>query len=208
MLYSEKYNLLFIAVPKTGTTSFTSTLSETLETERNVVCVNGSSFVCGEHDTLLQIAERVVWDSVKNMTVVGAVRNPWDRLVSSYHFYRNGRVFKLVSAGKQKNLKAIINVIAARFLPFSIWLRLYRTKSCLSYLVDTKGDLAVNYVLRLEAFSEDIRSLCEKIGIPETELTHQNKSSRSNYQSYYTDSTRKLVERMFKDDIETFGYRF
>jgi hypothetical protein len=102
MLYSEKYNLLFIAVPKTGTTSFTSALGEVIESRRNVVIVDGVEVPCGEHDSLADVAARVGWDKVTEMTVVGAVRNPWDRLVSSYHFYRNGRVVSRVFQGSRR----------------------------------------------------------------------------------------------------------
>lgn len=208
MLYSEKYKLLFVAVPKTGTTSFTRALSGVLKARRNVVTINEQEFLCGEHDSIAQIAAKIGWDEVYKMTVVCAARNPWDRLVSSYHFYKNGRVSALVMQGKRRNPKAILNVVAAKLLPFSIWLWLYRTKSCYSYMVNEANEMQADFVMRMEELSEDVDKLCHDLGISGVQLSHENMSKRDKYRTYYKKSTRKLVERRFKDDIKTFNYTF
>jgi len=208
MLYSEKFNLLFIAVPKTGTTSFTSALGDVIESRRNAIVVDGVEVHCGEHDSLADIASRIGWDKIQSMIVVGAVRNPWDRLVSSYHFYRNGRVASRVFKGKQTNPMAILNVIAAKLLPFPLWLRLYRTHTCYHYLQAPSGGLHVDYLLHLESFEEDVSKLCEVLNLKPVEVHHQNKSSRNDYREYYTEATRKHVAHRFADDVKAFNYIF
>lgn len=208
MLYSPKYNLLFVAVPKTGTTSFTRALGNVLEARRNVLDADGADLEFGEHDPLSVVASKSGWERVDGMMVVGAVRNPWDRLVSSYHFYRNGRVAGLVLRGKQRSPMAILNVIAAKLMPFSIWVRFYRTKSCYSYLSDKDGRLRANFVMRMETLGDDVKALCDRLGIERVELSHDNQSSRSGYRTYYSDTTRKLVEHRFQDDVRAFDYSF
>lgn len=208
MLYSKKYNLLFVAVPKTGTTSFTSALGDVLESERNIVTVGEAKVRCGEHDTLAEIAEKVGWDAVRNMVVVAAVRNPWDRLVSSYHFYRSGRVTKLVLSGKQRNPMAILNVLAARLLPFTIWVRLYRTKTCSCYLKDSEGALRIDHLLRLEYFEQDVAELCKALGLAPVALQQKNRSPRTHYREYYTPASQRLVAQRFSEDVEAFDYTY
>lgn len=208
MLYSKKYNLLFVAVPKTGTTTFTSALGEVLEAERNVVRFDETGIRCGEHDSLSDIADHVGWDRVKGMTIVGAVRNPWDRLVSSYHFYRNGRVVTRVLQGKQRSVMAILNVIAAKLLPFSLWLRIYRTETCHSYFRDPSGEFRADHLLHLETFDEDVAKLLEVLGLPAVELQKQNESSRTHYRDYYSDRAQEIVARRFAEDVAAFNYSF
>lgn len=208
MLYSKKYNLLFVAVPKTGTTSFTSALGAMLDAERNLVCVDGADIRCGEHDSLAGIIDRVGWNRVKDMTIVGAVRNPWDRLVSSYHFYRNGRVVSRILRGEQRKLMAILNVIAAKVLPFSLWIRFYRTKTCYSYLKDQSGELRVDHLLHLETFKEDVAKLSKVLSLPSVELPEHNKSLRTHYRDYYSVRTQRLVAKKFAEDVTAFDYSF
>ena len=39
-------------------------------------------------------------------------------------------------------------------------------------------------------------------------LPHKHKSNRKPYQEYYDEESKALVEELFKEDIETFGYKF
>lgn len=173
-----------------------------------MIIVNGVEIKCGEHDTLKQIAASVGWEYIKEMKVVATVRNPWDRLVSSYHFYRNGRVVERIFKGKQRNPMAILNVFAAKVLPFSLWVRLYRSKSCLDYLKSPEGNLRVDYLLRLENFEEDVESFRTNLGLPKVLLEEKNKSQRQHYCDYYNASTKKIVEYRYADDIAAFKYNF
>lgn len=208
MVYSEKYKLLFVSVPKTGTTSLTAALVERLEGRRNQICKEGEWLDIGEHWTLAQIAEVVGWDFLEKVYVVGGVRNPWDRLVSSYNFYKNGRAARLVASGKQRNPITVLNVMLAKLLPFNLWLRLYRTGTCFSYLCDASGELRADFVLRVECMNEDVEGLCKKINLTPFEPSVSNASKHKPYREYYTPSSQEVVFQRFRSDVENFNYKF
>jgi hypothetical protein len=208
MVYSGKHKLLFVSVPKTGTTSLTASLVERLEGRRNQVPKGDGWVAVGEHWTLAQIAEVVGWDALNDVHIVGGVRNPWDRLVSSYNFYKNGRVAKLVLAGKRRNPKAVLNVFMAKLLPFECWLRLYRTDPCFEYLSDVDGNLRADTVIHIETMNEDVEALCQKLGVTSFEPEVVNASTRKPYKEYYSGKSQKLIARRFVEDIEHFNYNF
>ena len=208
MVYSEKYKLLFVSVPKTGTTSLTASLVERLDGRRNQVFKGNTWLSVGEHWTLAQIAEVVGWELLEDVHIVGGVRNPWDRLVSSYNFYKNGRASKLVLSGKQRNSMAVFNVIMAKLLPFEIWLRFYRTGNCFDYLCDSSGKLRADTVIRIENMNDDVEALCQKLGVDSFEPAVANASTRKPYREYYSSKAQNMVAGRFRADLENFDYEF
>jgi hypothetical protein len=208
MIYSEKYKVLFISVPKTGTTSLTAPLMETLAGHRNLVrSESGDLLPVGEHWTLLQIAELVGWRQLEGYTIVGGVRNPWDRVVSAYNFYNNGRVVKRIMSGERRNIKALFKVFLAKLLPFSVWLSFYKTLDCYAYLCDASGELRAE-IIQIENMNDDVAEICKKIGIKPFTPGKENVSSRKRYADYFNPRTRELVRRRCIKDVEAFDYRY
>lgn len=163
---------------------------------------------CGEHDSLIEIAEKVGWGALEDLRIIGGSRNPWDRTVSAYHFYKNGRVARKVKTGKRRSFRAVTNVLAANLLPFKIWIYFYKPRSCRSYLVNRSRDLMASKVIRLESFQDDVGRLLDELNLSSVEMVKTNESERSDYRRYFNGRTRNLVARRFKDDIEAFGYEF
>jgi hypothetical protein len=79
--------------------------------------------------------------------------------------------------------------------------------SQLKWIVNKKGKILVDFIGRFERLKEDFQHVCEQIGI-QKKLPHKNQSRRSVYQTYYSNSSRKLVEQKSKKEIEKFGYVF
>lgn len=208
MIYSEKNNVLFVSVPKTGTTSLTSPLLKCLEGRRNEVRkANGTWAKVGEHFTLCEIAARVGWDALEGTLIIGGVRNPWDRVASAYNFYRNGRVVQRVKVGKQRNYKAVVNVLLAKALPFSLWVYLYRTRCCYHYLCDESGELVAK-IIHLENMANDLSKVLDSMGVASFTPGKENASTRKPYNNYYNKRTRALIEKRFSKDIDAFGYKY
>ena len=67
----------------------------------------------------------------------------------------------------------------------------------------------MNFVGRFETIEADFEKVCLEINVSAS-LPKLNVSNKNNepYQSFYTDTTRELVEQAFKPDIELFGYEF
>jgi hypothetical protein len=126
------------------------------------------------------------------------VRNPFERAVSLYNWhYRKAdtrpsfsQMLCLIEAGAAE--KERIN--------WKSW-QLY-----------TKNDeVVVDFVGRQERLSEDLRTVCDQIGLPFDErfLTRAKANPRRpDIRSYYKPGDRERVERLFGAEIEHFKYRF
>lgn len=141
------------------------------------------------------------------------VRNPWARIVSEYKYrdYHKNMSFKdFVKRGlpDKNNYTDAYRHIIPQY----------------DYLYDHEGKLLVDFVGRFEQLQLDFDHVGSMLGFTETTLPHVNSSvkkklldkvnifkkskKRTKYTDYYDSESRKIVERMYLKDIETFGYRF
>lgn len=79
-------------------------------------------------------------------------------------------------------------------------------------LSDLDGNLMVTKVMRFETMLEDwddVRTeIASRTGVMLDALPHLNKAKRLDYREYYDDQARDTVGRIFRQDIEAFGYTF
>jgi len=118
------------------------------------------------------------------------VRNPWDRMVSSYHYQKhNCRSFK--------EYVQQIDVTARMLRPQS------------DFLVDASGKLLIDFLGRFEHLEADFQAICSKLGLEQASLPKRNMTARrSAYHSYYDAESRSIVAELYKEDTERFDYRF
>jgi len=70
------------------------------------------------------------------------------------------------------------------------------------------GGFIVDHILRFENIQEDWAKLAQVLGVDE-ELPRLNKGvPRKPFQEYYTDESKEIVSRLYKEDLEIFGYGF
>ncbi len=132
------------------------------------------------------------------------VRNPWDKVVSHYHYRVQTNQTGLGDAS----------------LGFGDWVRAaYRDRDPRYYdqprmfmpqwewISDREGRRMVDFVGRFESLSDDFATLCEHLGI-RARLPHLKASKRKAYAAYYEPETRTIVGEAFEVDLEHFGYEF
>lgn len=132
------------------------------------------------------------------------VRNPWDRLVSLYH-YLKAHMANAAVREAQPDMAALID----RASDFTAFVSLSQVigNDLSKLLLDERGSLLVDFVGRFERMEEDLAHVSRRIGVS-LALPRLNGSVHGNYREYYTSATRALVAKRYALDIETFGYTF
>jgi hypothetical protein len=74
--------------------------------------------------------------------------------------------------------------------------------------LSVNGEIAVDFVARVENIEEDFQRILKKLGLPPSQMPHRNRKLHWHYSSYYDQATRELVGEYYARDIEAFGYRF
>ena len=139
------------------------------------------------------------------------VRNPWDRMVSFYHYQLQNR-WRSFPTLKSRARSGKDDISFDEFI--KTWMSKknrgtsLNTHSCYSWLTDFEGNLAVDFVGRFENFQQDFDFVCDKINFPRQPLLHENKSNHDHYTEYYNEETIQIVAERFAEDVEHFGYEF
>lgn len=202
-LYSElpnKRKLVFIHINKTGGTSLRTALGLPEEDKWR------GHF--RKHYRYYELVKILPPSVLNESTIATIVRNPWDRLVSLFHYRK--------WLDESRGLEAAALDVYSSFPHWfnSLWqegkFSLPNFKPQVSWLCDDQGQECVDFIGKFEHLEQDTHRLCQLLGIsPPPILPHLIKSTRNpDYRSYYTPELREKVEHIYEVDIERFDYHF
>ena len=214
MIISPGRGYIFVHIPKTGGTSMALALEARAQRDDILIgdtpkAVKRRGRLKGltakgrlwKHATLADIDGILTPTEIGEMLCFCLVRNPWDRMVSYYHWLR-------VQSFDHPAVKL------AKALEFDAFLAHDFTRATLQawpygrYMQDATGRQVDALYLRLEHLAQDMAPLVHHLGF-QPELPHINRSDRSaDYRGYYTDQTRTIVAQICAEDIARFGYTF
>jgi hypothetical protein len=156
----------------------------------------------------------ILGSGIKEYLSFGSVRNPWDRTVSLYHGIQSldqSNIDRIKSAFGVHNfetdsfeglcllLEELFNRGEKHFMfiqPQTEWF---------------VGDFKPNFILRFENLQRDFEDmiLSHDIKHISSKLLHVNSSSnRQDFRSYYNSKTKKIIEKIFEKDVDTFKYLY
>ena len=154
-----------------------------------------------KHATLADLDGLVRPEELDDLFIFTLVRNPWDRMVSYYHWLR-AQSFEHAAVGLAKERCFEDFVLDPQIL--ASW----KATPARHYVSDLSGTDRGNLYIRLEAFAEDAQPLWDHLGF-ELDLPKSNASERdADYSDYYSPQTRDAVARAGAEDIARFGYEF
>ncbi|MBE9061363.1 sulfotransferase family 2 domain-containing protein [cf. Phormidesmis sp. LEGE 11477] len=137
------------------------------------------------------------------------VRNPWDRLVSAYHFLKDGGLTSRDAKWARQELgdfdsfdKFVHNWLNEE----NIW-KYYHFQPQSYYICNHHDKLNLNFIGFFENIDEDFDYVTNKLN-KRCDLKKINTSSQKNYQDYYDDITEQIVADVYAEDIEMLGYDF
>lgn len=127
------------------------------------------------------------------------VRNPWDRMVSYYHWLR-------VQTFDHPAVQAAQAQDFAGFLRDPSLQASVRQHSYASYVMDAGGRERCDLFARLE-HPEDLEPLCKHLEF-QLSIPHVNQSEREvDWRIYYDAESFEIVREIASADIERFGYQ-
>lgn len=126
------------------------------------------------------------------------VRNPWDRLVSYYHWLREQRF----------EHPAVALAKSTRFNAFIYDPMIVATLQRSHYSTYMTGAPSPHYI-RLEHLDEDLEPLWTHLGFSLSPIERTNASPRAqDYRDYYSDQDSAHVGQVFAADIAQFEYNY
>jgi hypothetical protein len=215
MIISHGRRYIFIHPPKTGGTSFALALEgramkddimlgDTPKARRRRHRVKDVKTTgrLWKHSTLRDIYGLVSQDQIDNYFVVSLVRNPWDRLVSYYHWLKMQK-FDHPVVGLAQNLNF------SDFLDHSVVTQSFQTGTYGSYVTDATGQERCDLFIRIEHLRENLIPFEEHLGFSLGDIAHDNRSDRdADYRRYYSSQDVDHVAQICAQDIARFGYSF
>jgi len=191
----DYYKCIFVHLPKTGGISVSHGLW---------------GHLTGVHKSMEDYSRIFSDETFNTYYKFTFVRNPWDRLVSAYTFLKAGGLHAKDAKWAEKHLSGLDT-----FEDFVLnWLNSENIQKGIhlipqSDFLKIDGQMRMDFIGRFENLQADFDIVKHRIGLPDADLPHKNKSARKDYKSYYTnDSVIEKVAEVYAEDIELLQYSF
>ena len=210
--------IIYVHIPKTGGTSIRKLLvnlknNDVLNNDKKKYYYSEElkrrkiSSIHGKARDYLEFIEQDLWSKSLKFA---SVRNPWDLMVSSYHWWlQNGNKFD-----RLKNMYLDISKMNfEEYLKSSYGANMIN--ECVGniedWFLDKDKNLILDGLVRLEHFENDFLKLIQKSNkkiYNFSDLPKENVTKRKEYQFYYNNHTSLLIEERFKFLIDYCGYKY
>lgn len=214
MIISPERRYIFVHIPKTGGTALAQALESRAAREDILI---GDTPKARKRKARAQAlpARGRIWKHMRLADLDGAlsgeeiadhfcftmVRNPWDRVVSYYHWLK-AQTFDHPAVALSRTLDF------ADFLAHPVQQTAFASDGAADYMRDAAGTDRGDLFIRLEHFEADAAPLWHHLGFSLI-LPKVNASRRErDYRSYYSADSAERVRALFQQDIERFGYAF
>jgi len=195
--WARRHGVVFIHIPKNAGTSVYSTFG--MDVPANTHCPVAGVLA-------------VDADAFRAAYSFGFVRNPWDRIVSAFHYLKHKPISEDDKRWAAENLTEfetfeafIAGMEKSSFRNRVLMWRHFKPQW--HFLSDWSGKDAVSFIGRFESLEADIATIGAAIGIT-PELTRENVTKTADYSTYFTPAARDLVARIYAEDIARYGYAY
>lgn len=214
MIVSRGRGYIFVHVPKTGGTAMALALEDRAKADDILIgdtpkAIKRRGKVKGvqtagrlwKHSTLADAEGLITRDEMETLFTFTLVRNPWDRMISYYHWLKTQTFdHPAVALAKAKGFSNFLNAPLTKAT--------FQKTTYASYLTDGAGQEHADLYIRLEHLAEDIAPLVSHLGFtPEVPIANASARPRD-WRGFYTDADAELLANLCAPDIARFGYGF
>ena len=190
--YADRNQCIFIHIPKTAGTSIARALFH-------------------------QVSRHMPWYEYKNANAgkfrkyfkFAFVRNPWDRLVSTYFFLKKGGMNELDRKWAADNIdryRGFEEFVQDWLTESNIWSWVH-FKPQYYFICDAQLNLQMDFIGRYENLESDFETVAARLHLQST-LQPAYPGQHRHYTSYYNHRTCDIVSRVYQKDIELFNYKY
>lgn len=194
MLYSEKLDLAFVHIPKTGGISYRAFL------RKNFPDMKDMPELPGPHHTVSELFQTLRKRGRKpsEVTILTLIRHPFAQVASQYRFWRSDSL----SAADA----ALPHVRGARQMSFEEFVRNWIRKDLFAKMLFVRGKLPANvHCVRLENVRQDTERILNAVyGLHViARIPHLNRSPEYCHSELYTSSIEARVRKTYKWYFQT-----
>ena len=191
IIYTPQLKCVFLHIPKAAGSSITKTLAKYLGKSREVYRPPKYKFLTAN------MLHHILGKSLDQYFVFTVVRNPWDRVVSFYHYKQQIR---------QPPNDLPLDVT------FEQWIRSnghYELPHQYHQLIDHSGKIhpRIDFMGRLENINNDWKEICKGLNI-DIPLIHDKQSKHTHYRDYYTPKIKGIIDNYYDVDIRLLNYDY
>ena len=182
--------LLFIHIPKTGGKSVIRVLTK----QGGILSIINGKFL-PPYSTVIE-AQNSLAGEFNRLFSFCFVRNPWDWFVSKYEY---------VIQSKAHNLKDYFIELG-----FKRYIQTHEGGPSQQMKFFCKnGEPQVTYVGRFESLGTELLHVLNLNGLDANiKIPHIGATKRRPYKEYYDEETKQIIEKVERDIINRFGYKF
>ncbi|MGH8446591.1 MAG: sulfotransferase family 2 domain-containing protein [Solimonas sp.] len=192
----DRWQAIFVHVPKCGGTSVLQAVFGDDQRSHYTVAGYQKIFAPREYGSYFKFA---------------AVRNPWARLVSAWHYLHTDACRRTDGEWVARHLtphrsfddfvrRGLRQPEIARHMHF----RPQHEYLCLP----GQRQPLVDQLIRQECLQQSVDRVRERLGLPAVPVPRLNRGDHGVYHDYYSAVTRRVVGEVYGNDIELLGYRY
>ena len=197
MLFSIDHQFIFIAVPRTGTTSAERMfLERDPKLRRNRLPAGNLSFKeVNKHVSIQEIFEEL-GEEHKDLRYFAFIRDPVDYAISKYFYYLTGRGRKRYVEGKIGAPDLWLKVWLVRVLPAVVWFAIYPWRSQVSFLQTSSGAIDFEMIGRFDRFDRDFERMAVRMGYTHSADRHLHVNAAPRI--IFSPLKRKIIEAIIR----------
>jgi len=186
MIISHKKKFILLMVPKCASMSMRMSLND-INDEKNLPKKHNGRLKHHANVNLIDF-------NYSDYFVAAFVRNPFDRIVSSYNHLVRTSKFNLTDVGFEEFINR--------------WPDRHPRQYGLFFKSSHHWAKNATKVYRFENLHNEFDKMCKDAGIGNIELLKSENKHEIDLESYYNEDLIKRVMRIFKDDVDNYEYRY
>ena len=204
-LLNKKY--LFVHINKSGG----GIITKNMET-------NGNVELTGYHRSLSKMISLIPKEKHNQLYIFTVVRNPWDRMISLYFYYKDKNYHSEFFSGDPEIdndfNKWIKYIYSDKFDKTRIHSDVNVFTNCfsnqLNWLKDKNENIMrINKILKFENMKSELNDFLKtKLQLKNIIDEKVHPTNHDHYSKYYNEESKELVRLNYKEDIDFFGYAF